>query len=323
MEFGLDEEERREEGRREMAEEEFLRAVRGFGPSKRKKRSARQRRLVIGPFSPPAPPANSSSATEVGFGISDFYFDVSIILSQNIQSTAVFWFRSVYISLFILQQNRGLLRFLLQKELRKSDVGSLGRMVLPKKEAEAHLPILMAREGIYMCMEDMETFHTWTFKYRFWPNNKSRMYILENTGEFVKRHGLKLGDFVMLYRDDYRQRYVLTPTLPLHTRPDESRTHQSVKSLQVIRGQKASYREAPAAPINDRSGNISENLAAEDANFYDGYIYDEACQEMDAAFAFSADFTVGLPDRILDSPAALESVPSLGSIENLSLEDFS
>ncbi|XP_078447298.1 uncharacterized protein LOC144716118 isoform X3 [Wolffia australiana] len=295
MEFGLDEEERREEGRREMAEEEFLRAVRGFGPSKRKKRSARQRRLVIGPFSPPAPPANSSSATEVGFGISDFYFD----------------------------QNRGLLRFLLQKELRKSDVGSLGRMVLPKKEAEAHLPILMAREGIYMCMEDMETFHTWTFKYRFWPNNKSRMYILENTGEFVKRHGLKLGDFVMLYRDDYRQRYVLTPTLPLHTRPDESRTHQSVKSLQVIRGQKASYREAPAAPINDRSGNISENLAAEDANFYDGYIYDEACQEMDAAFAFSADFTVGLPDRILDSPAALESVPSLGSIENLSLEDFS
>ncbi|XP_078447297.1 B3 domain-containing protein LFL1-like isoform X2 [Wolffia australiana] len=298
MEFGLDEEERREEGRREMAEEEFLRAVRGFGPSKRKKRSARQRRLVIGPFSPPAPPANSSSATEVGFGISDFYFDVSIILSQNIQSTAVFWFRSVYISLFILQQNRGLLRFLLQKELRKSDVGSLGRMVLPKKEAEAHLPILMAREGIYMCMEDMETFHTWTFKYRFWPNNKSRMYILENTGEFVKRHGLKLGDFVMLYRDDYRQRY-------------------------VIRGQKASYREAPAAPINDRSGNISENLAAEDANFYDGYIYDEACQEMDAAFAFSADFTVGLPDRILDSPAALESVPSLGSIENLSLEDFS
>lgn len=31
-----------------------------------------------------------------------------------------------------MQQNRGLLRFLLQKELRKSDVGSLGRMVLPK-----------------------------------------------------------------------------------------------------------------------------------------------------------------------------------------------
>lgn len=31
------------------------------------------------------------------------------------------------------------------------------------------------------------------------------------SGDFVKRHGLRLGDFVMLYRDDYRQRYVITP----------------------------------------------------------------------------------------------------------------
>lgn len=47
------------------------------------------------------------------------------------------------------------------------------------------------------------------------------------------------------------------------------------------------------------------------------------CLAMDATFTFSADFTVGLPNGILDSPAALESVPSLGSIENLSLDDFS
>ncbi|CAA6668329.1 unnamed protein product [Spirodela intermedia] len=237
--------ERKRGGRRALAEGEFLRAVRGFGPSRRKKRSARQRRLVVGPFSPAdaataAPPAPSPAShrkcayltqlkgSEMDLGISDLYFD---------------------------------------------------------KEAEAHLPVLMAREGIYMCMEDMETSHMWTFKYRFWPNNKSRMYILENTGDFVKRHGLRLGDFVMLYRDDYRQRYSAA----------------------------------------SRSGGAKDHLAAEVADCYAGYsdAYDDMCLAMDASFAFSADFTVGLPNGILDSPAALESVPSLGSIENLSLDDFS
>ncbi|KAL5985430.1 B3 domain-containing transcription factor [Asimina triloba] len=49
------------------------------------------------------------------------------------------------------------LRFLLQKELRNSDVGSLGRIVLPKTGAEAHLPVLTSREGILISMDDMDT----------------------------------------------------------------------------------------------------------------------------------------------------------------------
>ncbi|KAG0486819.1 hypothetical protein HPP92_008914 [Vanilla planifolia] len=43
----------------------------------------------------------------------------------------------------------------------------------------------------------------------FWPNNKSRMYILENTGEFVRSHDLHLGDFIMLFKDDEKDRYVI------------------------------------------------------------------------------------------------------------------
>ncbi|KAG6471213.1 hypothetical protein ZIOFF_072314 [Zingiber officinale] len=78
------------------------------------------------------------------------------------------------------------LRFLLQKELRNSDVSQLGRIVLPKKEAEAYLPNLTYREGIAINMDDLENLHVWTFKYRFWPNNRSRMYILENTGDDVE-----------------------------------------------------------------------------------------------------------------------------------------
>ncbi|KAF8677929.1 hypothetical protein HU200_046284 [Digitaria exilis] len=62
------------------------------------------------------------------------------------------------------------LRVLLQKELRNSDVSQLGRIVLPKKEAESYLPVLISKDGKSLCI--------------YWPNNKSRMYVLENTGEY-------------------------------------------------------------------------------------------------------------------------------------------
>ncbi|KAJ0972428.1 hypothetical protein J5N97_020387 [Dioscorea zingiberensis] len=58
------------------------------------------------------------------------------------------------------------LRFLLQKVLKQSDVGSLGRIVLPKKEAEIHLPELDARDGISIAMEDIGTSKVWNMRYR-------------------------------------------------------------------------------------------------------------------------------------------------------------
>ncbi|XP_061375388.1 B3 domain-containing transcription factor ABI3 [Gastrolobium bilobum] len=93
------------------------------------------------------------------------------------------------------------LRFLLQKVLKQSDVGSLGRIVLPKKEAETHLPELEARDGISISMEDIGTSRIWNMRYRYWPNNKSRMYLLENTGDFVRANGLQEGDFIVIYSD--------------------------------------------------------------------------------------------------------------------------
>ncbi|CAM8888481.1 unnamed protein product [Rhodiola kirilowii] len=101
------------------------------------------------------------------------------------------------------------LRFLLQKVLKQSDVGSLGRIVLPKKEAEIHLPQLNARDGINIAMEDIGTMHVWNMRYRFWPNNKSRMYLLENTGEFVKSNGLQEGDFIVIYSDIKCGKYMI------------------------------------------------------------------------------------------------------------------
>ncbi|XP_077242212.1 B3 domain-containing transcription factor LEC2-like isoform X2 [Tasmannia lanceolata] len=94
------------------------------------------------------------------------------------------------------------LSFLLQKELRNSDVSSLGRIVLPKRDAEANLPFLLVKEGIQIPVRDTDSPSVWIMRYRYWPNNKSRMYVLENTGDFVKQYDLKSGDYVMFYQDE-------------------------------------------------------------------------------------------------------------------------
>ncbi|XP_073138328.1 B3 domain-containing transcription factor ABI3-like [Henckelia pumila] len=101
------------------------------------------------------------------------------------------------------------LKFLLQKVLKQSDVGNLGRIVLPKKEAESHLPELDSRDGIPIAMEDIGTSRVWNMRYRFWPNNKSRMYLLENTGEFVRMNGLQEGDFIVIYSDTKCGKYMI------------------------------------------------------------------------------------------------------------------
>ncbi|KAM0931231.1 hypothetical protein ACQ4PT_000318 [Festuca glaucescens] len=101
------------------------------------------------------------------------------------------------------------LRFLLQKVLKQSDVGALGRIVLPKKEAETHLPELKSRDGISIPMEDIGTSQVWSMRYRFWPNNKSRMYLLENTGDFVRSNDLQEGDFIVIYSDVKSGKYLI------------------------------------------------------------------------------------------------------------------
>ncbi|XP_058075940.1 uncharacterized protein LOC131224673 [Magnolia sinica] len=98
---------------------------------------------------------------------------------------------------------------MLQKELRNSDVGNLGRIILPKRDCEANLPPLFEREGIILMMEDMVSSFIWEFKYRFWPNNKSRMYVMENTGDFIRTHELQAGDFFIVYKEYGSGKYIV------------------------------------------------------------------------------------------------------------------
>ncbi|CAN6290824.1 unnamed protein product [Urochloa humidicola] len=99
-------------------------------------------------------------------------------------------------------------RVILRKDLTNSDVGNIGRIVLPKKDAEPNLPILEDKDGLILEMDDFELPAVWKFKYRYWPNNKSRMYILETTGEFVKRHGLQAKDILVIYKNKKSGRFV-------------------------------------------------------------------------------------------------------------------
>ncbi|XP_058076714.1 B3 domain-containing transcription factor FUS3-like [Magnolia sinica] len=169
-----------------------------------------------------------------------------------------------------------------------------------QKGAEAHLPILTSREGILMSMDDMDTSQVWSFKYRFWPNNKSRMYVLENTGEFVKSHGLRLGDFIMLYRDDHKQKY-------------------------IIRAKKTLDREAP--PASSKNGLFNANTAddqlvpnmgvSKSSYFHVNLpVTDEMCMGFLLNDAFSSEFLIDLWN------GRLQSTTSFGSVENLSLDDF-
>ncbi|KAK9275254.1 hypothetical protein L1049_022516 [Liquidambar formosana] len=97
---------------------------------------------------------------------------------------------------------------LVRKELRNTDVGNLGRIVLPKKEAEANLPPLVAKDGLVLRMEDTIFSVNWKFKYRYWPNNRSRMYVMENTGDFVKMHKLQSGDYFIVYKEESSGKYI-------------------------------------------------------------------------------------------------------------------
>ncbi|KAM0942241.1 putative transcription factor B3-Domain family [Dioscorea sansibarensis] len=124
-------------------------------------------------------------------------FDVSIALENSLEPIVC---SSVEGCDYGEQNGHSLIR-ILRKELTNSDVSNVGRIVLPKKEAEANLPQLGEKAVMVLHMKDFIFPHTWSFKYRYWPNNKSRMYVLETTGDFVRTHGLRPGDFLVIYKN--------------------------------------------------------------------------------------------------------------------------
>ncbi|XVF27721.1 hypothetical protein REPUB_Repub14bG0133000 [Reevesia pubescens] len=88
---------------------------------------------------------------------------------------------------------------LFEKMLSASDAGRIGRLVLPKKCAEAYFPPIYQPEGLPLKVQDSKG-KDWVFQFRFWPNNNSRMYVLEGVTPCIQNMQLQAGDVVTFSR---------------------------------------------------------------------------------------------------------------------------
>ncbi|XP_074267800.1 B3 domain-containing transcription repressor VAL1-like isoform X2 [Silene latifolia] len=90
---------------------------------------------------------------------------------------------------------------LFEKILSASDASRIGRLVLPKACAETYFPSINHSEGLPLKVQDVKG-NEWTFQFRFWPNNNSRMYVLEGVTPCIQAMELQAGDTVTFSRID-------------------------------------------------------------------------------------------------------------------------
>ncbi|KAL9232538.1 hypothetical protein vseg_007641 [Gypsophila vaccaria] len=90
---------------------------------------------------------------------------------------------------------------LFEKVLSASDASRIGRLVLPKACAEAYFPPINQSEGLPLKIQDVKG-NEWAFQFRFWPNNNSRMYVLEGVTPCIQSMQLQAGDTVIFSRID-------------------------------------------------------------------------------------------------------------------------
>lgn len=84
-----------------------------------------------------------------------------------------------------------------EKALTSSDASGSGRIVIPKAIAEMYFPILENQAGIPIDAIDSMG-NAYFFRFRFWINNQSRMYLLEGAAELQRRYNLHVSD-VMIF----------------------------------------------------------------------------------------------------------------------------
>uniref|UniRef100_M1CC79 Transcription factor n=1 Tax=Solanum tuberosum TaxID=4113 RepID=M1CC79_SOLTU len=83
---------------------------------------------------------------------------------------------------------------LFQKSLSASDADlALSRLVIPKKCAEAYFPPLSGPHKIPINILDTDG-KEWNFHFRFWPNSRSKMYVLEGLRDYMVSKKWQAGD---------------------------------------------------------------------------------------------------------------------------------
>lgn len=58
---------------------------------------------------------------------------------------------------------------------------------------QAYFPHISQSEGLPLRIQDVKG-NEWTFQFRFWPNNNSRMYVLEGVTPCIQSMRLQAGD---------------------------------------------------------------------------------------------------------------------------------
>ncbi|KAD5960682.1 hypothetical protein E3N88_12154 [Mikania micrantha] len=97
---------------------------------------------------------------------------------------------------------------LFEKILSASDTGKSGRLVVPKKCAEEFFPSVDNGQSQPIIIQDSKA-KNWNFNLRMWPNNNSRMYVLEGFEPYKKSMKLVEGDTVTFSRLDPEGKLVI------------------------------------------------------------------------------------------------------------------
>lgn len=58
---------------------------------------------------------------------------------------------------------------------------------------QAYFPPISHPEGVPLKIQDVKG-NNWVFQFRFWPNNNSRMYVLEGVTPWIQSWQLQAGD---------------------------------------------------------------------------------------------------------------------------------
>jgi len=88
---------------------------------------------------------------------------------------------------------------LFEKQLTKSDMVKMGRIIVPKSEALKAFSGVRPNETVRAQDADGRS---WDFLYRQWPNVKSTMHVLDHVVAYAKAYDLQPGDAILLGRGD-------------------------------------------------------------------------------------------------------------------------
>lgn len=85
---------------------------------------------------------------------------------------------------------------------------------------QAYFPAINQSEGVPIKIQDVKG-KEWTFQFRFWPNNNSRMYVLEGVTPCIQNMQLQAGDtgmFVNSY-NLWIEKCLMHCLRPWHSKP--------------------------------------------------------------------------------------------------------